>query len=92
MQFLTILTTLLNLLPGILAAIQAVEAAFPNAAGEHKLGAVTAAVTAAASHATDIEGAVQQTVVPIQSLISSLVGVMNDAGVLKHNAAKNLGP
>jgi hypothetical protein len=84
MGFLQLLTALLGLLPNILAAVQAVEVAFPKAKGSDKLNAVTAAVSAAAAHTSEIVVQVEQIRAPMQTLISQVVSVFNAAGVFSH--------
>jgi L-cysteine desulfidase len=86
MGFLQLLSALLGLLPNILAAVQAVEVAFPKARGSDKLNAVTAAVSAAAAHTSEIVGQVEQIRAPVQRLISEVVSTLNDAGVFSHAA------
>jgi hypothetical protein len=86
MGFLQLLTALFGLLPNLLAAIQAVEVAFPNARGSDKLNAVTAAVSAAAAHTSEIVNDVEQIRAPIRTLISHVVSTYNDAGIFSHAA------
>lgn len=92
MEFFVLLSRLAALIPNLLTAIIAVENAFPNAAGSAKLQAVTTALTSASQHATEVIGTAEQIAPPIHSLISGLVGALNDAGIFTHKAAATAAP
>ena len=84
MQFLTILKTIIALLPIIIDAVKVIEAAFPQGGqGAAKLEAVRATVASAYESATDVSGSFSAIWPAIQSAVSAIVGIANSAGVFK---------
>jgi len=84
MQFLTILKTIISLLPIIIDAVKAIEAAFPQGGqGAAKLEAIRATVAAAHEAATDVSGSFAAIWPAIQSAVGAVVGIANATGVFK---------
>mgnify|MGYP000896904074 CR=1 FL=1 len=80
MNWITQLTTILNLLPAIITAIKAIEEAIPGQGkGEQKLAAVREILEAVSSQA----GALWP---QIQTVIGILVGLFNRTGVFQKAA------
>jgi hypothetical protein len=75
---------MLGLLPGIIAAIKAVEEAIPGSGhGEQKLAAVRGALEAAYAGATDAIEEFEQLWPSLAGIIKTLVGIFNLKGIFK---------
>jgi len=80
MNWITQLTTILNLLPAIITAIKAIEEAIPGQGqGEQKLAAIREILEAVSSQA----GALWP---QIQTVIGILVGLFNRTGIFQKAA------
>ena len=84
MNFIAIVKLLIQLLPVVIEAIQAIEAAFPaGGQGQVKMELIKSTVQGAYSAATDATAAFDTLWTPLQSMISSVVGVFNSTGLFK---------
>lgn len=84
MKFLTIVRTVIALLPVLIDAIKAAEAAIPGEGkGEAKLAMVRGMLEAAYSVATDTETSFNELWPAIQKAIGSIVTALNSAGAFK---------
>lgn len=77
MNALTVLKTILSLIPAIIDAIKAIEAAIPGEGqGEQKLAAIRAIIEQVYDKASDLWPSIEKT-------ITVLVGLFNNLGVFK---------
>ena len=84
MQWLTILKAVLTLLPLIIDAVRAIEAAFPASnAGAAKSAAIRATLESAYKVANDASVAFDSLWPAIQTAINAVVGVANSVGAFK---------
>jgi hypothetical protein len=84
MQFITILKLIISILPFLIEAIKALEAAIPGQGkGEQKLATMHTAVEAAYSIGGDDLPKLEVLWLAIQRVIDGLVGVFNSSGVFK---------
>jgi hypothetical protein len=84
MQFLTILKTIITLLPLVIQAISAVEEAFPGTkVGSAKLDTVKSVIQASYTTAKDVEIGFEDLWPALSSVIASIVKNFNLAGIFK---------
>jgi len=84
MKFLTILRTVINLMPVLIQAIKAAEEAIPGSGkGEQKLAMVRGVLEAAYGVATDTEATFDEVWPAVQKAIASIVSALNAAGMFK---------
>ena len=84
MQFLTIVKTIITLIPLLIQAITAIEQAFPQSGqGASKLEAVKATLQGAADVSADMAGQFETIWPVIQKVIGSVVSLANAAGAFK---------
>ncbi len=84
MNYIAIIKAVLLLLPVLIDAIKAVEAAFPmKGQGAAKLAAVRATVEAAYGAATDKVLSFETLWGPLQTAITSFVALANSTGLFK---------
>lgn len=84
MQFITIAKTVISLIPLIIQAITAIEAAFPQGGtGAAKLEVVKSALKTASDVSSDLVGNFDAYWPVIEKVISSVVSLANSSGVFK---------
>lgn len=82
MNYFAILKAALSLLPIIIDAIKAIEAAFPEGSnGQHKLEVVKTTVQSAMDVATDVIVPFEQVWPVLQGMIAAIVSAFNALGV-----------
>jgi hypothetical protein len=86
-NFIALAKTVLSLLPVIIQAVQAVEAALPaQGQGAAKLELVKSTLQAAFATATDAVGTFEGLWSTLQPVVSSVVAFMNSTGIFKKSA------
>lgn len=84
MQWLTIIRAVLSLLPLIIEAVKAIEAAFPQSgAGAAKSAAIRSTLESAYKVASDASVAFDALWPAIQTAINAVVGVANSTGAFR---------
>lgn len=84
MQYILIIKAVLALLPVVIDAIKAIEAAFPAAGqGKAKLEAVRTTVEAAYNVSTDKVASFETLWGPLQTMINAFVALANSSGLFK---------
>lgn len=84
MQFLTIVKTILSLLPLIIQAVQAIETAFPDGGqGKAKLDAIKNVLQSAYSVAGDVVGSFEAIWPAISGAVSAVVTLSNQTGLFR---------
>jgi len=84
MKFLTILRTVVSLMPVLIQAIKAAEEAIPGSGkGEQKLVMIRGVLEAGYNIATDTEATFDEVWPAIQKAVGSIVSALNAAGVFK---------
>lgn len=84
MKFLTILRTIVSLMPVLIQAIKAAEEAIPGSGkGEQKLAMIRGVLEAGYSAATDAEATFDEIWPAVQKAVSSIVTALNAANVFK---------
>lgn len=84
MQFIAIIKAALALLPVIIEAIKALEAAMPESgAGSAKLGVIRATLDAGYEKAADTVGTFDQIWPVLEKMIAAVVAAYNVAGIFK---------
>lgn len=84
MQFLTIIKTILSLLPLIVEAIKTIESLVPtNSSGAIKLEAVKGIVQSSYNTATDMTAKFEEFWPAISGTVSSLVTLFNATGIFR---------
>ena len=81
------LKTILQLLPLIIQAVQAIEAAFPEGGnGKAKLEAIKGTLQGAYSVASDVTGSFEAVWPAISGAVSSVVALCNQTGIFRKSA------
>jgi len=84
MQFLTVVKTILSLLPLIIQAVQALEAAFPDGGqGKAKLDALKNTLQSAYAVASDVTGSFESIWPAISGTASAIVALANQTGLFR---------
>lgn len=84
MKFLSVVRTIVALMPVLIQAIRAAEEAIPGSGkGEQKLVMIRGVLEAAYSAASDAENTFDEIWPAIQKAVGSIVSALNAAGVFK---------
>lgn len=90
MKYLTILKTIVAMLPIIIDAVKVVESAIPGAGqGAAKLAAVRALLESVSTVATDLGASFSDLWPALEKVIGGVVSAFNAAGTFKAPAASN---
>lgn len=96
MKYLSLLVSLLSMLPGLLnvvdQAVKAVEDAMPSATGAQKFAAAEARVNAIVSTLVQDTQVVSNLAGVLKPLINSAVAMFNAAGIFGHTSTKEAAP
>lgn len=84
MQFMSIVKTILSLLPAIIQAVQAIEQALPAGGnGAAKLDLIKNALQSAYSVSNDVVGSFEQIWPAISGTVAAVVALFNSTGLFK---------